>query len=433
MSDPEVIVIGAGAAGLAAASELSAAGVRVLVLEARERLGGRILTLREPGSAVPLELGAEFIHGRPKLSFEWLERGGLHAVDAVRTHRTLSNGRFRDRESSYGKVLRALRRTLEDSREETLVQFLGRSRLSEAAKRYATMMAEGFDAADPARVSARSLAKEWLGEAAADSPTFRPLEGYDRLIDTLSRTLDPARVRVQLRSVVQSVRWSRGAAVVQGRYLEDAFHVRSPRVLITVPLGVLQARAGEPGAICFDPPLTQKAAALRGVASGGVLKVILRFRSAFWESLQDGALRSTSFFHVPEQDFPTFWNLLPLRSAHLIAWAGGPRVQRIPPGTDAIARRAVECVQQGFRGAGNLWSQLEQATTHDWQRDPFARGAYSYQVAGAPRARELLARPLLSTLYFAGEATDTDQAGTVAGALLSGRRAARLILRRCDV
>src|SRR5882724_7166053 len=170
----DVIVIGAGAAGLAAASELSGGCCRTLVLEARDRPGGRILTIREPGSAVPAELGAEFIHGTSPITFEWLARGAGQAIDTVRNHRSLSRGHLRHRDRAYEHVIAAMRRHGTRGPDQTLQSFLAHSRLSEEARTYARMMAEGFDAADPELVSAHSIIEEWLGEAAAGSPTYRP-------------------------------------------------------------------------------------------------------------------------------------------------------------------------------------------------------------------------------------------------------------------
>jgi monoamine oxidase len=198
-----------------------------------------------------------------------------------------------------------------------------------------------------------------------------------------------------------------------------------------VPVGVLQAAASQPGAIAFDPVLTEKRSALQGIVSGGVIKVVCKFRSAFWESMDNGRLRDVSFFHAASAEFPTYWSLLPMRSAHLVAWAGGPRVISMAQDSDeSIIRRALKSAQSVFQRAGDLSTQLERADTHHWQRDPFARGAYSYQIACAPDARKELAEPVRGTLYFAGEATNSGgQAATVAGALESGRAAASLILR----
>ena len=107
-------------------------------------------------------------------------------------------------------------------------------------------------------------------------------------------------------------------------------HARSALVaIITLPLGVLQYAPGVRGAVQFRPALGEKKEALRRLASGPVLKVAMRFRSAFWEEIDHGRYRDFSFFHSPRAAFPTFWTALPARAPLLIAWAGGPKAARL--------------------------------------------------------------------------------------------------------
>jgi monoamine oxidase len=201
-----------------------------------------------------------------------------------------------------------------------------------------------------------------------------------------------------------------------------------------LPLGVLQQPGGAPGAVRFDPPLAKKEKALRMLGPGPVLKAVLLFRKAFWEGASAGACRDAAFFHAPDAPFPTFWTALPMRVPLLVAWAGGPRAARLAgSGDDAIVKVALESVRSVFGPRVVRGGRLESAVLHDWQRDPFARGAYSYLLAGGAGARRMLARPLEGTLFFAGEATDfRGEAGTVAGALQSGRAAARALARHFD-
>ena len=180
----------------------------------------------------------------------------------------------------------------------------------------------------------------------------------------------------------------------------------------------------------FTPGLEEKAQALKRLGSGPVLKVALRFRTAFWEELDEARYRDTSFFHSSRAAFPTFWTALPARAPLLIAWAGGPKATRLSGGaTPDIVRHAVTSLKSVFGKRADIGAQLEAAWLHDWQQDPYARGAYSYVTVGGAGARRALAAPLRDTLYFAGEATDFEgEHGTVAGALQSGIRAAREVL-----
>jgi monoamine oxidase len=199
---------------------------------------------------------------------------------------------------------------------------------------------------------------------------------------------------------------------------------------VTLPLGVLQQPARAEGAVRFEPPLARKREALRHLESGPVLKAILRFRRAFWEKLDSGRYADASFFHAPGEQFPTFWTTLPVRTPLLVAWAGGPNTRRLEGAhADEIVRHALASFSTVFGARMKLDDELESAWVHDWQSDPYARGAYSYVAVGGEKARDELAAPLSGTLFFAGEAADTDgEAGTVAGALQSGERAAREVI-----
>jgi monoamine oxidase len=194
---------------------------------------------------------------------------------------------------------------------------------------------------------------------------------------------------------------------------------------------VLQAPAGEPGHIAFDPPLTTKTHALSGLESGPVIKLMLRFRSAFWEQIENGAYRDATFFHTEGQPFNVFWTQLPSHAPLLVAWAGGPPAARLDSSGNVadLAQLALQSLDALFGKQWDVADELEAVYFHDWQRDPFARGAYSYVAVGGGTARAELAAPVEGTLFFAGEATDDEgEAATVTGAIQSGERAAGEVL-----
>lgn len=434
----DVIVIGAGAAGLAAAAALGKAGRSVLVLEARDRIGGRVWTRFEPALAAPVELGAEFIHGESPETAELLRRAGAPAVDTSGEHWSLIDGRLQQRtESLLGKVRAAFEAAdvlsqPDMSLEDFLASSAGRS-LPEAARAMARAFVSGFDAADPARVSLHSVAEEWRSGGMLDSSQSRPLGGYHTALRSLAAALDASRVRLQLQTVVSSVRWSGRSVEVAGRWLGRPYRAEARKAIVTVPLDVLKASAGAPGAIDFTPPLEAKQPALERLLSGPVLKVALHFRHAFWEALEDGRYRDASFFHAPGKTFPTFWTMLPMHAPLLNAWVGGPSAARLCELSDeAIVQQAMECVSAVFFG-GNGTTELQAAHVHNWARDPYARGAYSYEAVGGKGARQALATPLGGSLFFAGEATDTTgEPATVTGALRSGARAALEVNRHFE-
>jgi monoamine oxidase len=430
MASHDVVVIGAGAAGLAAAAALAAAGRSVLMLEARDRVGGRIWTRHEPGSAAPIELGAEFIHGRAERNVAWLARAGKVALETQDSHWRLENGVLRQRDSYFHQVQQTLLRhrasATHDVSLDTLLDVNLKDELPAEARAYARMMAEGFDAADTSRASARAIVDEWTGEMMSNAPQSRPEGGYGSLLGALAGALPADRVHLRLLTVVREVRWSRGSVDVRGESFGSPFQAHAPRAIVTLPLGILQLAPDAPGSVGFTPALVTKRAALDALGYGPVIKLVLKFRTAFWEALDGGCYRDVGFFHAASCAFPTFWTALPARAPLLNAWAGGPRVARIFAGSDfaGIVRLALASLDAIFGRRCDLRALLEAAYLHDWQQDLFSRGAYSYVAVGGATAREDLAAPLEDTLFFAGEATDSEESATVTGALLSGERAA---------
>jgi monoamine oxidase len=435
----DVVIIGAGVAGLSAARALAESGHSILLLEARDRVGGRVWTRREIDTAAPVELGAEFIHGQIPQTLNLLHEAGTAALSADGPHWTLLHGKPQSRmDELFEQVQKGMKKAdLLKKPDVSLQAFLDQGErygISSEARELACRYVEGFDAADPARVSAQSIAEEWGSGGMLDSPQFRPMGGYSSVLTALAGKLDRDKVHVQLHTVVKAVRWKRGAVEIEGEFLDRPFNVKAPKAIVTVPIGVLQLPEGAPGAIRFTPALEGKRAAIAGILSGSVLKVVLRFRSVFWEELQGGRYREASFFHSPETPFPTFWTSMPTRSPFLNAWTGGPPAALLCEKSDAeIVQAALESVHTMFGDslpAGK--AELEAAFVHNWERDPFACGAYSYVAVGHnDSARRELAAPLDDTLFFAGESTDTEGEGaTVTGALQSGSRAAREVEER---
>jgi monoamine oxidase len=302
--------------------------------------------------------------------------------------------------------------------------------LSVEARQYARMLAEGFDAADPERVSARALAEEWTGAAMLDEPQSRPGGGYELLLAELMSAASRGKLRLQLQAPVRTVTWQNGRVEVEAECLGKPLNVTATHAIITLPLGVMQASAGTSGAVRFSPPLEAKREALGLLGFGPVIKLNLRFRSAFWEEIAQGRYRDVTFFHSRQSPFPTFWTALPLRVPLLVAWSGGPRAARLSgASTEDLVTTAVAILQSMFGTGPDIGTLLEGAYWHDWQNDPYTRGAYSYVIAGGGDASRALAAPLSQTLFFAGEATDFEgEQATVTGAIRSGERAARELM-----
>jgi monoamine oxidase len=381
---------------------------------------------------MPLELGAEFIHGRSAAIFTRLERAGMLAVDLTGSRYQRKDARLAAANRLFDVMHTQLARLPRPKRDLPFAEFLdgpARRKLTPEVRAFARRLVEGFDAADATRVSTYSILREWNGSSAADAPTFRPLGGFGPLVAAMADELRSLHLALRLNTVVTRVQWQPGAVEISGRSAGEPFTLHAPRVIVTLPLGVLHLPEHAPGAVQFNPQLQQKQAALAGLAVGPVLKVVLHFREPFWEHLARGRYRDVVFFSVPDGAFPTIWSTLPVRSNVLVAWAGGLYAQRLAgKSTEQITAAALRCVSTLF-GGGHARRYFSGSLMHDWQADPLACGAYSYVTAGAARARAQLAQPLAATLFFAGEAADTQgESGTVTGALQSGERAAREVL-----
>jgi monoamine oxidase len=439
----DVIIVGGGVAGLAAADVLSAAGKSVLLLEGRPRLGGRIDTRHDPAWPLPIERGAEFIHGKPKETWEVVQAGGCSLYDVTDEHWVYQRGRLTRPADFYeqvGRVLEQVSAAGFDRRrgatpDVSFDAFLAAHRrgLTPEAKKWARLFVEGFNAADAKQVSCAWLAgAQQASDDIEGDRLFRVYAGYDRVVQFLKTALGE-NVRVELSTVVRHVRWEKSAGGAAGKVTVEA--VRSDetvpldrrtfearRLIVTAPVGVLQADEG-PGALVFDPPLPgAKQAAIAALRMGAVVKVVLRFREAWWEK----RIPELDFVHGADP-FPTWWTTLPIRTPVLTGWAGGPAADALSgKPTGEILSAAVGSLAKVLAvPRRTIEGQLVDAHVCDWKTEPLSRGAYSYAAVGGAGAAKDLAKPVGGTLYFAGEATHAGMSGTVAGAIASGRRAGR--------
>ncbi len=427
---PHVVVIGAGAAGLAAARVLSRAGVPALVLEARDRIGGRIDTRSDPALRLPIELGAEFVHGRPAVSIALARQAGAALVDTSGTAFRLENGVLAEGGDVFAAVSDVLKHADTLDPDRSVADFVRDQ--PERTRDAVLMMVAGFDAADPARASARALASEWGdGPESQTAVEYRPVGGYTPLLRALVGALDAGYVSVRLGTVVTAISRDAGGVTVNALdAVGEHVQIRAQAAIVTLPVGVLQRDA-----VRFIPPLPPiKHDALSGLVMGPVIKLVLQFRSAWWETLADGRYADGGFFQNPTGTFMTFWTLVPQRAPILNAWAGGPHADALAGLTRAeLTARALDDLRTIFGADADPHGELESVHVHDWQSDPYAYGAYSYVRTGALDARRALAQPMDGRVFFAGEACSTDgEAGTVAGALETGEAAARAAIAVLD-
>jgi monoamine oxidase len=444
----DVLVLGAGAAGLAAAQELSQAGLRVIVIEARDRVGGRIFTQHVPGHPLPIELGAEFIHGRPPESFALVAQAGLLLYEINGDRWLAQDGQLAPGDALWKQANQLLTQMASAGDTDRSFQtFLARFQSDPAWRDAAALAAgyvEGFDAADISTVSVQALLHEQRAAAASDGGrSFRIAQGYDRLVAALAANCDPSRVSIQLGTLARRVIWRRGHVEIQteGVGVPGSRSFTARHAVITLPLGVLQAPPDARGSVQFLPTLAEHVAAARQLAMGQVVKVTLRFRERFWEHdrlpLATASMdpRQVSFVYGRAAALPAWWTAYPAIAPQLTGWAGGPPATRLVNQPEqAIVDQVLDALADVL---GLPRSRIEGALvgthSHNWHADPFARGAYSYVPVHGMDAVRALAAAVADTLFFAGEATNTDgHTGTVHGAIATGRRAAREILLLCE-
>jgi monoamine oxidase len=412
----DVIVIGAGIAGLAAARKLAEEGRRVALIEARDRVGGRIYTVPAAASELPVELGAEFIHGLPAELIQLVEEAGLTRFELdgdIRCFREGKLGRCQD-QPEVDQLFDELGHLQPPQVDLSFAEFVAQRRYGQETIAWATNYIEGFNAADASRISIQSLEKQQAAEdAIAGDRLFRVAEGYAAVPAFLLRRFLAAGGEFFASTPVQSIAWRPGwVEVAADRILHAAAAV------ITLPLGVLQART-----VGFTPQPVEIFAAADRLAMGPAARVVYEFDRRLWSE-------GLSFLFAPDALPPTWWTTNPRPSSMLTGWVAGRKATQLPAaalpdtGLTTLAGMLGRSLQE-VRKHLLRWHQ------HNWQTDPCSLGAYTYVPRGAIHASDELSVPVEATLFFAGEHTDTTgHWGTVHGALRSGYRAAQQVLAK---
>lgn len=433
-----VVVIGAGVSGLACAQRLQEAGVDFLVLEASDRVGGRVRTTYGLAGPLPFELGALMIHGKHVVTHSWLQELGLHA----RPLPTTTRARFlrEGRAESLPLPRNWLRRTIGvrafyqgtfglpkrilgyEGPDLSLAEWLGRQGALPGAKMLVTLLYAHAAAADADAIGVRGPAEEsLLASEEFGYSNFQLVEGYQEL---LARRSAPLKARIRLQARVTSVRTSGGGVRIETEDANgEAGEVQTRRAVVTLPLGVLRSDL-----VAFDPPLPEnKRSAIRALAFGDAMVVLIRFRGGnLVERLGDFGIlwgEGPSSFHRP---------YVARREARdvLDAFVVGREAHRRAQLSD---REVLEVTLQELRDvlpASVHPGDANAFACSRWPVDPFTRGGYSFLPPGATvQHRQDLAEPVGGVLFFAGEATHTHgEAATVHGAIETGYRAAAEVL-----
>jgi monoamine oxidase len=401
-------------AGLTAARSLAEAGLKVLVVEAQDRIGGRIWTRHVGDEAI--ELGAEFIHGRPPELWALIDEAGLETYERDGSQVCFEDGALSDCSGKMDTVFEPLEK-LEDFEgpDMNFAEYLDREQTPTEERSRIIGYVEGFNAADHREVSVASLGAQQKAEDADGSDHNYSLRGgYDQLPRYLSERITELGGKVLTGTPVEEIRWEEGWVEV----VSDLWSFNAPHAVVTLPLAVLQR-----GKVKIEPQPRHILEAAERLRMGQVRRFTLLFAEKFWENLPP----QPAFTEMP----PVWWTPHPEASHTITGWVGGPRSAALT-GLSAKTLGEKACVTLarifGLRRE-QIYGLLRGCYTHDWQLDRFSLGAYCYVATGGLDASRQMTEPVADTLFFAGEHTDiTGHWGTVHAAMRSGLRAAEQVL-----
>jgi monoamine oxidase len=416
----DTIIVGAGAAGLMAAYELTKKGQRVLILEARNRIGGRVFSFYKDW--ILFEAGAEFIHGNPPLTLGLLTEAGIGIEPTTVRMKTSRNGEWQegnDFDHGWDEVLTKMSQLKTDMDLNHFLDLYFKGSRNNAIRNSVIGYAQGFDLADPVKASTMELYKEWRDE---DFDNYRVPGGYGLMMDYLLEQVTARNGRLLLDQSVSQIQWKKNE--VNLLTTADRSFLAS-KVIITIPASLLQEKGIESG-IQFIPELVNLREAFRQIGFGPVIKIALLFKSPFWQSID-----KTPCFIISDQPIPTWWMQNETASQLLTGWFGGP-----PAGkqTHLPEQDILNMAIQSLAGIYNLQpeyllDQLAGSYIFNWNKDKFALGGYTYCLPESPLAKKLINQPVVETLFFAGEANyEGAMPGTVEAALASGMAAAQKLL-----
>ena len=420
----DVIIIGAGAAGLMAALELAKSGLKILILEATTQVGGRIDTLRKVGFSQSVEAGAEFVHGELPFTMQLLKEAGLSYTATRGDFLQHNNGIIKEQQDFITGSEKLEKPLKELSHDMPVADFLNSHFPGEEdaeMRRTVTQFIEGYEAADIQRASTMAMRGDLIED---DKEQYRIDGGYIQLVNYLEKKCLEYNCSIRLSEPVKEIKWEKGKVKV---YTTTATY-HAAKTLLTVPIAILQEKTNNDDTIRFSPAIGHKTNAARVLGAGQVIKFLLEFKTPFWK--ENDATKNMGFI-FSEQTIPTWWTQAPKESTLLTGWLGGPKAGDMKTLSDeALLDVALTSLSNIFNTtASALKEQLQTWHVANWQMLPFAGCAYSYATVGAKEAIDELNKPESGTLFFAGEATHTGNAtGTVEAALASAVKVVKEIL-----
>ncbi len=421
----DVLVIGAGAAGLSAARNLLNAGKSVLIIEVRDRIGGRIHTIKGEGFSFPVEAGAEFMHGDLPFTKSLMKESNVPYFAGEGRTWNVQSGKLSEGDLFHDDWDLLVDKLQQVDHDMTMGEFL-KLHFNEpkynSLRESVTKFVEGYDAADINKVSALALKEEWSNE---NIQGYRPQGGYSQLMDFLLSQIEKLNGQIKLSTEVRKVIWGKNKVDV---VTVDNQTFKARKILITVPVAVLKK-----GVIAFDPQLAGHERAFRKIEVGGVVKFLVEFTDRIWLSKE-----KSHFNQMPDLNFlfsdapvPTWWTQRPNEIPLLTGWLAGPVLKNLPSGTEALAKLAISSLAYVFGSSeAILQEHVKNIKVFNWQVDPFSLGAYAYATLNTSEAIKEISDPVENTIYFAGEAFyEGAEMGTVEAALSTGIENAEKIIR----
>ena len=424
MEKYDVIIVGAGAAGLYAAKLLADAKKNICLLEARDRIGGRIHTIKRTGFKIPIEAGAEFIHGKLPITLKLLKEAGIKYHETKGLLWQVKDNQLKER-TDFVEHADELFKQLKKLKEYISVSgFLNKyfpdekyNDMKSSLKQYI----QGYDAGDIDDFSSLALKEEWEEE---DDQQYRIEGGYGLLLHYLADSIKE-HCSLKLFSVVKQVNWRNDhVEIITG----DKKLFFAEKVIITVPLPFLYNNGAEAG-ISFYPPLPEIATAASSIGYGGVIKIILEFDHPFWDTDKLEKAKNLSFI-FSDKMVPTWWTQLPDKTARLTGWLAGPNASKFANNSDD------EILDIGLKSLSSIFdlqqevlqSYLTGHHIHNWVKDQYCLGGYSYMSLSSKASKEKFYSPIADTIYFAGEAFTKKSNATVEAAFESSKLIAEKIL-----
>ena len=403
------------------ARELARAGRHVTVLEARNRLGGRIDSLPEQAFGYPAEGGAEFVHGAAAVTRALMREAGLSLAGRAGTRWSKRSGTLLPDDAPMPYAARFYEALTEVTADLPIAEFLMTrfaGRQYDALRRWVTRTVEGYDAADPQRFSTLALRDEWM--ARDDGEHGRIAEGYGALIEHLARDCRRHGGVIHLSAPVMALDEARGRVTAHRR---DGDALTADAAILTVPLPLLSE-------IALPPSARRRAVAAADIGFGNVVKILLRFATRWWADIGGRDFANLSFV-LSDAAVPTWWTQHPADHAVLTGWYAGPKADRASAlGESGFVAMGLASLAEIFDvPLETIGRGLVASRAINWGGDPFARGAYSYATPKTRDAQAILAKPDGGAIFFSGEALYAGpDMGTVEAALASGQETARLIL-----